>query len=205
MKTKPILFSGAMVRALLAGTKTQTRRLLRTSPHVKGEPERAHAGCGGGWHFTRPGGCEWHVDCPYGVPGDRLWVRESIELHHVDPETERAIVFYVADGAPCFAIDTWCWQRARLPSIHMPFGVRRITLEVTDVRVERLMDISEDDARAEGVEPDFGNAHTCASRDYRRTFERLWHEINGKRAPWESNPWVWVVSFKRVDARAEVA
>lgn len=117
-----------------------------------------------------------------------------------DPGERRIQVRYEADGA----VSDWLSYPARLATPKVgkclayggPRETSRIDLEVTAIRVERLHDITEEDARAEGVEPDFGNANTCAGRDYRRSFERLWDLINGERASWASNPWVWVVGYK---------
>lgn len=197
MKERPILFSGPMVRAILEGRKTQTRRIIkpqftqlwgygvnhgddRVSCHVNiVEPD-------GSWKF---------VYCPYGQPGDRLWVRETwtrLVAHHpppefvykadcTDPDGEDARQDYIRAGYP------YQWR----PSIHMPRKASRLTLEVASVSVERLQDISEDDARAEGCPANWGG--TAWS-----WFVWLWDSINSKRAPWASNPWVWVVTFKRV-------
>lgn len=172
VKERPILFSAPMIRALLAGTKTQTRRMLNER-HL--------------WHFIEGQG-DLGI-CPYGAPGDRLWVREThmdlgaCYLYRADgnAEQERALV---APG-----------QRWR-PAIHMPRAASRITLEVTGVRVERLQEISDSDAFAEGIQqcsdeglPSDGTA--------RGTYRALWESINGPGS-WDANPWVWVVEFRRV-------
>lgn len=175
MKERPILFSGPMVRAILEGRKTQTRR------RVKGVDD-LYVGVEDGkvWQMDEYGDTH-DVPCPFGVPGDRLWVRETWCRG-------RAFVFYRADcpgeGKPSEYTDEWNapfvdrWH----PSIHMPRSASRITLEVVSVRVERLADISDADAKAEG--------YASAS------------EFLG--APWAvsvgPNPWVWVVEFKRVEA-----
>lgn len=214
MTDRPILFSGPMVRALLAGTKTQTRRVARVSPAVSGRPElvigdRDH--CGTGWHWRRPNGvCEWHVECPYGAVSDKLWVRESWAHDAPDLQACRVAHEDACGGSITYgpyyratevAPDTLRWR----PSIHMPRWASRITLEITDVRVERLHEISEADAKAEGVRiPDAATAKqstvdVSGMTPYRAAFASLWDEINGDRAPWSSNPWVWVVAFKRVE------
>lgn len=177
MKERPILFSAPMVRAILAGTKTQTRRVVKPQP-------------AGPW--AAPG----KTACPYGLPGDRLWVKETIRKTGEYPGGYSTSE-YVADGTPTVA-DAWPWQRRTLVSIHCPRGLSRITLEVTGVRVERLQDISHADADAEGcrgrrsADPALGFTITPRER-----FNALWEQINGA-ASWAANPWVWVVEFKRV-------
>jgi hypothetical protein len=205
MRERPILFSAPMVRAILDGRKTQTRRLVKprrahevaykaNDGHVYSIPEGEvgeHEPCGD----PRP------LPCPYGAPGDRLWVRETIRRGPVLQDGligRRDTATYAADGAPT-PLDTWPWQRPVLPGIHCPRGLSRITLEVTGVRVERLQDISEDDARAEGVTPTI-----CLPGDvvaYGPAFAHLWDSINRTRAPWDSNPWVWVIEFHAREGR----
>mgnify|MGYP003896954981 CR=1 FL=1 len=183
---------GPMVRATMAGAKTNTRRVVRTdhSRTVLYFNESDALPQGAGWYEFK-GGCWSYLRCPYGVPGDRLWVRETLWRNGG----------YVADGPSKVKND------GKVPAIFMPRWDGRITLEVTAVRVERLQDISEEDARAEGIEPrhnakwpngDPGYMHDVA----RRTFASGWDSINGKRAPWASNPWVWVVTFKRLELAA---
>lgn len=193
MADRPILFSAPMVRAILAGTKTQTRRPLRdgtwfdpTHGVIKMAPV-ALAVTG----FAP-------VACPYGQPGDQLWVRETFAegIHQMADLNHWA---YAADlfGEQQRLGDRW------KPSIHMPRAASRITLEVVGVRVERLQDISEADAVAEGIE----RSGECNWRDYldhphndftsaRRSYRSLWEQINGPGS-WGANPWVWVVEFKR--------
>lgn len=200
MKERPILFSGPMVRAILDGRKTQTRRVVKDSAkhnvYLLGDNA-----CGVLWDH-----------CPYGQPGDRLWVRETWahisrceHYNHLHDSTEW---LYKADGSSC--VSKWT------PSIHMPRFASRILLEVTAVRVERLQEISRDDAIQEGIEHlhrDVDVPTLNPWRNYlqgqpgemiqhcscpRRSFQTLWDLINAKRAPWDSNPWVWVVEFKRI-------
>lgn len=203
MKERPILFSGPMVRAILDGRKTQTRRVIKpTQPRDDGM-----------W----PAGRNPVPDCPYGRPGDRLWVRETWGISlcgnrvSLSPEAwpdgwpvDR--LRYAADGYD-FGLST------KRPSIHMPRWASRITLEITDIRVQRLRDISEDDAVAEGIE--YGQSDGATSNGRNRcfvnpvspneegtaqwAFSQLWDSINAERAPWASNPWVWAVSFKRIN------
>jgi hypothetical protein len=190
MKERPILFSTPMVRAILDGRKTQTRRMLGMSDRGQFLAMREGRAVFGDSIPDDP--CPIYMRCPYGEPGDRLWVREKI-LRLGEPEGHERWCqsIYAADAARTVA-DCWPWQRSFLPPMHMPRGLCRIMLAVTSVRVERLQEITEDDARAEGlalaglIMP--GHAVGC--------FSRLWDEINGKRAPWASNPWVWVVSFE---------
>lgn len=126
--------------------------------------------------------------------GDRLYVREAIEDsgHFVAAGVHG--VRYCADGA-LHPDANWVWQRGKLPSIHMPWGLSRIQLEVTSVRPERLQDITEEDAYAEGVA---GTLPEDVAVSARHEFEILWDQLNLKRAPWASNPWVWVVEFQRL-------
>jgi hypothetical protein len=224
VKERPILFSAPMVRALLTGTKTQTRRLVRSMPGNRGAPvgEEVKYWRRGEEDPLRWVGCDGftigHLYCPYGEPGDRLWVRETWfdDFDRAPGEANEMNVDTFDDGSvdgieyrashDCASFEAGCpcnpngdgKRSAWRPSIFMPRWASRITLEVTNVRVERLQDIAEADAAAEGVDPDFGNAHTIAGRDYRRSFERLWDEINATRATWASNPWVWAVTFRRL-------
>lgn len=202
MTDRPILFSSPMVRAILEGTKTQTRRVVNVA-RVQKKGTRDSAG----W---RPFNLDDAADrravetncgrvCPYGEIGDRLWVRETWAApHECDAMPPRAIpvgtrITYAATadlGGP-----RGVGGLIGRPSIFMPRSACRITLAVESVRVERLNAITEADATAEGV--DTGNG--AVSRGWARcNFAELWDEINGKRAPWETDPWVWVVTFQRV-------
>jgi len=233
MKERPILFSSPMVRAILSGQKTQTRRTIRcacNSMHhgkLLGDwslsvPPRQWDGKEELWNFRsrkRLQPSDWiesyqtdvddhamaPVRCPYGQPGDRLWVREPFCLAH--PESNR-----IDDGRPTRADGRWCFYLATepdieaseddarspwKPSIHMPRWASRITLEVLSVRVERLQDISEEDARAEGVcaidlPGALDDVPLAMPRD---RFAVLWSKISGPES-WEANPWVWVVTFR---------
>jgi hypothetical protein len=202
MKERPILMSDTMVRAILDGRKTQTRRV------VKPQPDRAMVAphCENGWWMWRvwtpehakhgyPSTRYGDVRCPYGVPGDRLWVRETWAPH---PSGERT-AFYAATLGGLYVGGFPEWDGPWKPSIHMPRWASRITLEVVNVRVERLQDISEADAQAEGCDPAIaGHCEDGPLRTYRTGFVRLWDNINAERATWASNPWVWVVEFKRI-------
>ena len=132
--------------------------------------------------------------CPYGVPGDRLWVRETFYSNGMCKNTMSC--HYRATYNGLFTPDTVPWKWT--PSIFMPRWASRITLEITGVRVERVQDISEEDARAEGIPDEYRAGHRIY---YRPRFKTLWDSINAKRGfGWDSNPWVWVVEFKRVGA-----
>jgi hypothetical protein len=209
MKEIPVLFNGAMVRAILDDRKTQTRRI------VKPQPERWLAGWRwGGHHRGSKYGAfaatpelafiERMIDggyCPH-APGDRLWVRETfISLPACAETGRRAHAIYHADGGYS---DGYKW----LPSIHMPRWAARLFLDVLDVRIERLQDISEEDARAEGVEQCGGFMTTwgCwmnygksgpSCKTARESFYTLWISVYGAES-WAANPWVWVTKFKRV-------
>lgn len=192
MKERPILFSAPMIRAILNGTKTQTRRVakLTANGHVK-EP--------GGHRRWHTADFDARLACPYGQPGDRLWVRET--WAHDDEDNA---LFYRADVGQGGDADDW--ERNRLdgapryrwrPSIHMPRTASRITLEITSVRVERLQDISRGDAMAEGCP--FPNM--AKGDDPRQWFRGLWESINGPES-WQADPLVWVVEFKRLEGGA---
>ena len=221
-KELPILFRDPMVRAILAGRKTQTRRIVKYS-----QP----SGRNGYWPAMVCGVPKLIVDsnrcndkplrCPYGQVGDRLWVRETWTPDH-EPFYPHFPICYRADFGPeydrengkVFSSEQNAWFPFKWrPSIFMPRSVCRITLEITGVRVERLHDISEDDARAEGVaiisrdpasshqmlfEPVFGCDHPSGTLgSARECFESGWNKINGPGS-WEANPWVWCIEFKRL-------
>ena len=220
-KERPILFSGPMVRAILDGRKTVTRRPVKGNQIPQLDyPESAEPWVAVGQHHPRYGftvhgkneeACAAKLgefgSCPYGQPGDRLWVRETFFINDFReanvPVDQRANVdlVYRADPLPDWegeeSLITW------RPSIHMPRWVSRILLEITDVRVERLQSISESQAEAEGVEQDsdgwfdyqMPSTQCCSSAG--ESFQTLWSSINGVES-WRANPWVWVVEFKRI-------
>lgn len=247
MKERGILFSAPMVKALLAGTKAQTRRIL----NPKTQPWRNHYMEGGcqqsdwrpalgddsdpamWWWLSTHAAQEPIGKCPYGLAGDRLWVRETWRSFERPDDGIDGVLFF-ADGAfveipnTRAASDLWLEDHANgkhgehwRPSIYMRRWASRLTLEVTEVRVQRLQEISEEDAKAEGVTligdvgcpcegpkddpgphlPGCRFSHLDVDPDdepYRASFAVLWDAINGKRAAWESNPWLWVISFKRL-------
>jgi hypothetical protein len=247
-RERPILFSAPMVRAILDGRKTQTRRIVAEVPRgqlISLASRSCHRRVSNGRDDERG----WKampsfsgVRCAYGEPGDRLWVRETWRTME-DPDTLVDGIRFLADGAfvpianTTEAADAWMAAHRNgkhgvsfRPSIHMPRWASRITLEVTGVRVERLQSISEEDARAEGlsvisseswtaydpdtesypsffVRPDEtdGIDPTSVRHHVRKTsaveqYRVLWNGLNAERAPWSSNPFVWVVSFKRVQS-----
>lgn len=204
VKERPILFSGDMVRAILEGRKSQTRRPVKPQPPAIA----AHK-------------LDGHTDykCRYGQPGDQLWVRETFQplftdgvddWRDTDYKTGKGykVSYPATDGIQEFInlddeISTAC-----TPSIHMPRWASRITLEITGIRVERLQEISADDAIAEGIER-VSDAPYWAWKDYSchgqllspiMSYQTLWDSINAQRGqPWESNPWVWVIDFRRAE------
>lgn len=199
MTERPILFSAPMVRAIIGGRKTQTRRVVKPqSPHgysgdmLDGSVLYVVNEHGDVSDLTQ-------IRCPYGQPGDLLWVRETWRLMCGDV---RQPAFGHRCGRPCVEYRAACGTgmlgdmekagRRWKPSIFMPRWASRLTLRVTGVRVEKLQAISQADAVEEGV----GGSSDEALYEYRR----LWDEINGKRpgCAWADNPWVWVVSFERV-------
>ncbi|CAH1747875.1 Phage-related protein [Thauera humireducens] len=205
MKERPILFSAPMVRALRAGTKTQTRRVVKDR-HIDAAPPA----CFFQWLRER---------CPYGQTGDRLWVRETWQHSNfpLGPYDESCTVFYRADymddpHGPDGEKSPEGRYRNWEPSIHMFRSASRILLEVTAVRVERLQDISAADAVAEGIARDgdgYERFHVDPDAPVGQSFTRnpvlayrgLWESINGVGA-WDKNPWVWVIEFKRVEGGA---
>lgn len=199
MKERPILFSKPMILALLAGTKSQTRRAVKRVSRFSaaGKPFDCIMDLDGLPSRLDLAPDNWEL-CPYGVPSDRLWVRETFcySSGYVAPE---GTVCYRAN-LPADESTGWKWK----PSIFMRRADSRITLEVVSTRIERLQEISEEDARAEGVIQKFtawlphegGTAFSTAREAYRS----LWDDINGIDGPgaWEASPWVWVVSFRRL-------
>ena len=202
MTEKPILFSGPMVRAILAGTKTQTRRVV--SPSLRGRSAALDSVLVGGLAGMPAALADATLAaavrlCPYDA--DRLWVRETWAMHHAwdtKPPGQAAQskrLWYRADTAEHIIDGRGRWR----PSIYMPRWASRLTLPVESIRVERLQDITEADAIAEGV-GELGRV-----TDARGAFVALWESINGKRpgCSWADDPWVWVVSFPREVPRGE--
>lgn len=215
-----------MVRAILDGRKTQTRRIVKPQPKPFGKS--SYGGTRQGWvwkpetfnrawndddknpYRTDPNKmatCALRLQCPYGEPGDRLWVKEThcwLDRHIDGVEREDPVcVGYPADDS-CFRFESSarrmrmfklseCGRVKLRPSIFMPRWASRITLEITAVRVERLQDITEEAAEAEGVSRSVGAITDIARYNY----SELWDSINGPES-WAANPWVWVVEFRRL-------
>lgn len=233
MKERPILFSAPMVRAILDGRKTQTRRIMKSQPYTLrvegfGYPTKA-----GGFVSLQSEHCL--NECPYGKPGDRLWVRETHYAYgywtkHYCGEKGKDVWHFndkTLPGKYRFERPADTLRRSagaigwfKRPAIFMPRAASRILLEITDVRVQRLQDISEEDARAEGVER-LSDAPACLTpwKNYRlnpgapfamnhsiaaASFMSLWDSINGADAH-KSNPWVWTISFRRIEAAERAA
>ena len=211
MKERQILFSGPMVRAILEGRKTMTRRI------VKPQPKIVHAQHDDASITTerifRAG--DKRIHCPYGRAGDRLWVRETWRTHSTKHDAMKpsellqgdAVIHY--DASMKFIAPFLGKTRA---SIHMPRWASRITLEITDVRVDRLQDISYEDAISEGMpdlaaswlsyQDDKSTSETMEQSARRlkwpqRWFRQVWESLRGTSS-WTENPWVWVVSFRRL-------
>lgn len=219
MKSTPILFSAPMIRALLAGTKIQTRRVVKAMAGQQRQwltPELINASPSA--HFTitssegaprdpgvqlehpRGGPLGW-IRSPFGGPGDQLWVRETWNVYQRDEDGEfygpyaripkakpaHATIGYAIEGGTEYP-----WR----PSIHMPRWASRITLELRDVRVERLQEISDDDCVAEGV--DIGcPPHPADQPTPRMLYQQLWEDLNGEGS-WAKNPFVWVLAFRKL-------
>lgn len=203
MTERGMIFNGEMVRAILDGQKTQTRRVM------KPQPDPCPAPRGGHWWPSNVFKTMLHVEeemqngkggwggligdaCPFGDVGDRIWVRETwAEAGASAPDLKLYRANYPAhvpthyENVPPVEDVRWT------PSIHMPRWASRILLEITDVRVEQLNDISEEDARSEGISG-------SSARDVKEAFAALWRSIYGSDS-WRVNPWVWVIEFKRIE------
>ncbi|MBA3997053.1 MAG: hypothetical protein C0466_07770 [Candidatus Accumulibacter sp.] len=213
MKERGILFNAPMVRATREGRKTQTRRVVKPQPDFLGSMVDAKTP-----FKSLESGLHVQIICPFGQPGDRLWVRETWKpsISHscaMDAcDCEDMWVEYPSGGDGRFfsgtqISDDWTFPRTFkkgncIPSIHMPRWANRILLEVVSVRVERLNDISEADAGAEGCPwsdgaPDEHGIPTQLVVDAKDEFAHLWRNINGAGS-WDTNPWVWVIDFELV-------
>ena len=200
VKERPVLFNAPMVRAILDGSKTQTRRIVKTAKDHFLRCELAPCELAGEVNSGN------YHNCSYGRPGERLWVRESWQAWH-----QTSIEYNeweVCDGPPSQILDQY--GRASVeyhatsqssgpwrPSIHMPRWAGRIDLLIRSVRIERLQDISEADALAEGITYDQLPDNPHDLQRARTWYRGLWEEINGAGS-WEANPWVWVIGFERV-------
>ncbi|EPJ7225837.1 hypothetical protein D4M60_10030 [Klebsiella pneumoniae] len=222
MKERGMIFNGEMVRAILDGRKTQTRRPIKWKQTRFTEIGEREDGSKWPWSEDAEHACDFWHPCPFGAVGDRIWVRETwgvvshafsddgLMIDWVPDRPATAIhempfgngyysgyAIYAADGDFTWGDDDGyedgrsCWK----PSIHMPRAASRILLEITNVRVERLRSMSQDDARAEGVIAASGPLEAGLA------FRELWDSIYGEES-WKANPWVWVIEFKRVEGGA---
>lgn len=206
-KERPILFKGEMVLAIMRGDKTQTRRIMNPQPWIDRKDQRYVWGKRGrdsgpwiSWTELPTDQLLKYAEIPFGHPGDRLWVKETFRLAH-KTATEPEVIYRASNPEVCGAP----WK----PSIFMPRSASRETLDITAVKVERLQDISEEDAIAEGVERDSKVTWCEAWKHYapstteqwastaRDSYRTLWESINGKTS-WEKNPYVWCIAFKRL-------
>lgn len=214
MKERGMIFNGEMVRAILDGRKTQTRRIIKWKQTRFTEIGEREDGSKWPWSEDAEHACDFWHPCPFGAVGDRIWVREAFRVH--SRATDVATLVYKASER-----NSWTEQTHRVPvavcnkpatpekwtpSLHMPRWASRILLEITDVRVERLNSISEEDARAEGIIDggclNCGEPEPCGCAnpepDATDAFAYLWQSIYGQEN-WNANPWVWVIEFKRVE------
>ena len=234
IKERGIIFNGEMVRAILDGSKTQTRRVIKNQPfdrswsrhdhHIEIVSGRADEGAEiDGLHaYTKSSGGVWSAKCPFGKVGDRLYVRETFACFDADwifPGRPHDLKDGPWENVVYSATEAKIPRGTKRPSIHMPRWASRITLEITDIRVERLHGINEEDAKAEGVRQGVRKIHyeadneliycnyLASKRDDASewfdspidSFLSLWESIYGAES-WQHGPWVWVVEFKRVEA-----
>lgn len=208
MKEHGMIFNGEMVRAILDGRKTQTRRPIKWKQTRFTEIGEREDGSKWPWSEDAEHAFDFWHPCPFGSVGDRIWVRETFQgpLFDFDlmdsyckdstPFEKSEFCVYKADGVPApefYDADDelhCCWR----PSIHMPRWASRILLEITGVRVERLKSISDRDALREGCSTADMKSGDCVAD----VFARLWASIYGDES-WNSNPWVWVIEFKRIE------
>lgn len=230
MKERPVIFNGEMVRAILDGRKTQTRRVMKVQPK-----QHDHKNYDAPWACEPPNYYNTHeadwacrycgegigmdgqsvYRCPFGQVGDRLWVRETfmdLTGTGIEATTGKFEGFAYRADTPAGSYGDEVRKEYGLkwtPSLHMPRKACRILLEITAVRVERLNDISEEDARAEGVKPagdmlpDCPDTFLTPKGDFaiaKVAFQRLWQSIYGEES-WAANPWVWIIEFKRAEAQ----
>ncbi len=202
-RERPIIMGAESVRAILAGTKTQTRRVIKQAPH--GDFWKPFAGPFA-WHWETtiaPYSIEPRAGlrCPYGEPGDRLWIKEGFAVAYTDgddrPLAEPPVIYRL--GALDPVPDGYTAWRSPL---FMPRWASRLTLEVVAVRVERVQDISDDDVRAEGYTR-MTHGGVYIARGDRAAFREAWDGLNAKRGyPWSSNPWCWAITFRRAEGAA---
>lgn len=216
MTERGMIFNAEMVRAIFDGSKTQTRRIMKVQPDSPNFgllriTESTKSTDIGKYHWAESNATGTHsrsalFSSPFGQPGDRIWVREAFRVMGCATDVAR-LMYYASERnsfteatrtvpvASCTKQPSQQWT----PSIHMPRWASRITLEITDVRVERLNSITEDDARSEGIAPAAGGVDK--GWEHRINFRELWFSIYGADS-WQANPWVWVIEFRRVEGEA---
>ncbi len=202
VRERPMIFSAESVRAILAGTKTQTRRVVKPQPPCRCiyviNGANSHALCRADydpnwWVPPKWNSKDHRLPCPHGVPGDRLWVKEAWTMAILAGSSIHSdlMIHYKADGQ---AVPRW-----KSP-LFMSRDASRITLEITDVRVERLQEITESDVTAEGATWNSGPLR-CGHTNHVSAYKSLWDSLNAKRGHgWDVNPWVWAIGFKRLEA-----
>lgn len=214
MKERGMIFNGEMVRAILDGRKTQTRRPIKWKQTRFTEIGEREDGSKWPWSEDAEHACDFWHPCPFGAVGDRIWVRETFaalesgSYEQVKPQEGHCQDLRYAATDRLAKSDADIRGYKWVPSIHMPRWASRILLEITDVRVERLNSIHDVDAMREGIQ----NLTTCSHADFGipgvvnaqhpvRAFQLLWESIYGADS-WRANPWVWVIEFKRVEGGA---
>jgi len=213
-----------MVRAILDGRKTQTRRIVKTTPSTDTTEILHDEGTDWREWFSHSGIVlpkSWTIKCPYGQVGDQLWVKENFHLgaYVREPHAQGAAIAYAEGKQTCFRHmtdaemercrlkpDPRPWAESKtIPCLLMPRWASRLTLKITSIRVERLQDISEADAMAEGANPTPNPKFPkLAAGQHVRGYKHLWDSINAEKGPgehgysWEGNPWVWVITFNPI-------
>lgn len=222
IKERPIIFSPDMVKAILNGSKSQTRRVIKPQPEIRGFID-SYGELAWSWYWKEGtdysallkadyGADYVHTSkdslikailaiCPYGQIGDRLWVRETlVKSDHAQPvalyAVDNSIVKAISDDGSTHMVFGWIWKPKILPALFMPRWASRITLEITEVRVEKVQEIPLLDVKKEGISEinwyHFDNAINA--------FGELWDSLNAKRGyGWDTNPWCWCISFKVID------
>lgn len=198
MKERPIIFNAEMVRAILEGRKTMTRRPIKFQ-FINWNPLFCHDHPKGGYQFSD---VPEYTECgsngkfsPFGQIGEQLWVRETFRISTPD-DCSCYDECNCKSGYPIYKASFNQGENEKwIPSIHMPRCASRITLEITSVRVERVQEITEEDAKNEGIDNHESDYHFRNIQE----FKKLWDSIYSEKYPWNSNPWVWVIEFKRVE------
>ena len=201
MKERGMIFNGEMVRAILDGRKTQTRRPIKWKQTRFTEIGEREDGSKWPWSEDAEHACDFWHPCPFGAVGDRIWVRETWARYNID-QNSHDIAYRATTPAD------WPEEGRWRPSIHMPRWASRILLEITNIGVQRIRSISQNVAAREGLMRLPATGRYCinhgdqyfggASHDAREVFSWLWQSIYGEES-WKANPWVWVIEFKRVE------